>query len=121
MCSQLVSESLPVGARGAHRALAHPLNMVAQEGAARDGVLRHRGAVCAWRRPCGYGVLVREVELWQRINAVLPEGYGASWADQVVMEELGSRTVRQALEAGIPCKRIWRAVWAQLELPENLR
>lgn len=69
----------------------------------------------------GYGCLVREVELWQRINAVLPDGYASSWADQVVMEELGSRTVRQALAAGLPCKRIWRAVWAQLELPAQLR
>ena len=71
--------------------------------------------------PDGYGIAVREVELWQRIHAVLPEAYAASWADQVVMEELGRRTVREALAAGVPCKRIWRAVWAQLELPANLR
>lgn len=52
---------------------------------------------------------------------MLPGGYAATWADQVVLEELGSRTVRQALAAGLPCKHIWRAVWAQLELPGNLR
>lgn len=74
-----------------------------------------------WAGVGGYGVLVREVELWQRINAVLPAGYAASWADQVVMEALGSRTVREALSDGLPCKRIWRAVWAQLELPPQLR
>ena len=45
----------------------------------------------------------------------------ATWADQVVLEDLGSRTVRDALAAGLPCKRIWRAVWAQLELPATLR
>ncbi len=55
------------------------------------------------------------------MDEVLPAGYAASWADQVVMEELGSRTVRDALAAGIPCKRIWRAVWSQLELPATLR
>ena len=64
---------------------------------------------------------MREVELWQRMDEVLPGGYAASWADQVVLEELGSKTVREALAAGQPCKRIWRAVWAQLELPDALR
>lgn len=64
---------------------------------------------------------MREVELWRRLDVVLPGGYAATWADQVVLEELGSRTVRQALAAGLPCKQIWRAVWAQLELPGNLR
>ena len=64
---------------------------------------------------------MREVELWQRMDEVLPEGYAASWADQVVLEELGSKTVREALAAGQPCKRIWRAVWRQLELPATLR
>jgi hypothetical protein len=56
-----------------------------------------------------------------RLDEVLPGGYAASWADQVVLEELGSRTVREALAAGQPCKRIWRAVWRQLELPATLR
>jgi hypothetical protein len=53
--------------------------------------------------------------------AVLPGGYAATWADQVVLEDLDGRTVRDALGAGIPCKRIWRAVWRQLELPDTLR
>ena len=26
-----------------------------------------------------------------------------------------------ALAAAVPCKRIWRAVWRQLELPDRLR
>ena len=64
---------------------------------------------------------MREVELWQRMDEVLPGGYAASRADQVVLEELGSKTVREALAAGQPCKRIWRAVWRQLELPATLR
>lgn len=63
---------------------------------------------------------VREAELWERMEEVLPGGYAGAWADSVVLEELGSRTVRDALAAGIPCKRIWRAVWRQLELPSNL-
>ena len=64
---------------------------------------------------------MREVELWQRMDEVLPGGYAASWAEQVVLEELGSKTVREALAAGQPCMRSWRAVWRQLELPATLR
>ena len=55
------------------------------------------------------------------MNEVLPGGDAAAWAEQVVLEELGSKTVREALAAGQPCKRIWRAVWRQLELPATLR
>ena len=69
----------------------------------------------------GYGWRVREVELWQRMDQVLPAGYAATWAEHVVLEELGSRTVHDALRAGVACKRIWRAVWKQLELPDSLR
>lgn len=64
---------------------------------------------------------VREVELWERMNEVLPAGYALTWAESVVLEELGSRTVREALAAGLSSKQIWRAVWKQLELPGNLR
>jgi len=64
---------------------------------------------------------VREVELWQRMGEVLPGGYASVWADQVVLADLGGRTVREALAAAVPCKRIWRAVWRQLKLPDRLR
>ncbi|GAA4903203.1 hypothetical protein GCM10025789_22550 [Tessaracoccus lubricantis] len=64
---------------------------------------------------------MREAELWERMDEVLPHGYAASWAGSVVLEDLGSRTVRDALAAGIPCKAIWRAVWSHLELPGKLR
>jgi hypothetical protein len=37
------------------------------------------------------------------------------------MAELGGRTAEQALEAGIPPKQVWRAVWAALELPAKDR
>lgn len=55
------------------------------------------------------------------MNEVLPAGYALTWAESVVLEELGSRTVREALAAGLSSKQIWRAVWKQLELPGNLR
>lgn len=62
---------------------------------------------------------MREVELWLRMDDALPGGYSLTWADHVVLEDLGGRTVREALGAGIACKRIWRAVWRQLELPDS--
>ncbi|WP_461105266.1 DUF3046 domain-containing protein [Tessaracoccus terricola] len=64
---------------------------------------------------------MREAELWVRLNQVLPDGYAPVWAEQVVLAELEGRTVSESLAAGVPCKRIWRAVWAQLELPQTLR
>lgn len=64
---------------------------------------------------------VREAELWERLRSVLGDGYAGVWADLVVLGDLESRTVTEALADGVPCKRIWRAAWAFLELPENLR
>ena len=55
------------------------------------------------------------------MEAVLPEGYSRVWADQVVLAELSGRTVSEALAAGMPCKTIWRAVWAHMELPGDMR
>lgn len=64
---------------------------------------------------------VREVELWRRMEEVLGAGYVHTWAENTVLADLGSRTVDEALAAGIDSKRIWRAVWEQLELPPRLR
>ncbi len=47
--------------------------------------------------------------------------YARSWADQVVMADLGGRTALEALAAGVACKQIWRAVWAMLDLPDKFR
>ncbi len=68
-----------------------------------------------------YPVPVREAELWSRLGAVLPDDYSRVWADQVVLADLTGLTVSEALAAGTPCKTIWRAVWKQLELPQNMR
>lgn len=72
-------------------------------------------------RRIGYRCDVREAELWARLNQVLPDGYASVWAEQVVLSDLDGRTVRESLSVGLPYKRIWRAVWAQLELPQTLR
>lgn len=75
------------------------------------------------RSPCAYPPRpeVREVELWERLNRHLGEAYAPVWAEQVVIAELGGRTVLEALAARIPSKDVWRAVWANLELPDRER
>ncbi|GAA2183469.1 hypothetical protein GCM10009785_27150 [Brooklawnia cerclae] len=64
---------------------------------------------------------MREAELWQRLDTHLGAAYSRVWAEQIVLADLDERTVREALAAGVPCKAIWRAVWAQLELPVSER
>lgn len=64
---------------------------------------------------------MKETELWARLEHHLGAGYYRVWADEHNLSALGGRTVRQALDAGLPCKDIWRAVWAALELPARER
>jgi len=60
---------------------------------------------------------VREAELWRRLETTLGKVYAQAWAGQVVLAEIGGRTVIEALAAGVDRKQIWRAVWSKLELP----
>ena len=60
---------------------------------------------------------MRHTEFWDRMETALGRAYARAWADQYVMSELGGRTAREALDAGVPPKEVWRAVWAALELP----
>lgn len=46
----------------------------------------------------------------------LGDAYVRIWAHEQVLSDLGGRTVVEALAAGLPCKRVWLAVWAALEL-----
>lgn len=55
------------------------------------------------------------------MEKALGGGYARAWADTVVLSELGGRTVVEAITAGCDFKTIWRAVWAQLELPDSER
>ena len=64
---------------------------------------------------------MREVELWQRMKTALGDDYARAWAEQTAMADLGGRTVIEALNDGVASKTIWRAVWAQLELPPRDR
>jgi hypothetical protein len=47
----------------------------------------------------------------------LGDVYAGVWATEYSLAELKGRTVVEALADGVPCKSIWRAVWAALELP----
>lgn len=51
--------------------------------------------------------------------AHLPGGLAEYWSDTVSLPELGSRTVEEAIAAGLDFKDIWRAVWAALELDQR--
>lgn len=45
--------------------------------------------------------------------------YHPTWARQFVLSDLGGRTAKEALDAGIPPKQVWAAVHRALELPES--
>lgn len=64
---------------------------------------------------------VKETELWQRLQLHLGAAYFRVWASEYSLAALGQRTVVEALADGVPCKIIWRAVWAALELPARDR
>lgn len=51
----------------------------------------------------------------------LGAAYHRVWAKQFVIAELDRRTAQEALDAGVPPKEVWRAVWKALELPPSER
>ncbi len=64
---------------------------------------------------------MRHTEFWARLEHALGSGYYRVWADQFVMGDLGGRTTREALDAGVEPKQVWRAVWEALGLPDSER
>ncbi|HYH34476.1 MAG TPA: DUF3046 domain-containing protein [Nocardioides sp.] len=64
---------------------------------------------------------MRHSEFWERLDEALGPAYARSWASQHVIGALGDRTVREALDAGLPPKDVWREVWRVLELPPSQR
>jgi hypothetical protein len=55
------------------------------------------------------------------MEQALGAGYVRVWAETHVMSDLGRRTAQEALDAGVPPKEVWRAVWKALELPDSER
>ncbi|HET7432116.1 MAG TPA: DUF3046 domain-containing protein [Nocardioides sp.] len=64
---------------------------------------------------------MRHTEFWSRMESALGPAYARSWAEQVVIGDLGERTVSEALDAGEPPKTVWAAVWRTLGLPPSER
>ena len=64
---------------------------------------------------------MRHTEFWARMEEALGPTYARTWARQHVLGELDERTVMESLESGEPPKTVWRAVWAELELPARER
>lgn len=64
---------------------------------------------------------MRHTEFWARMDDALGSGYAHAWASQQVLGGLGSRTVTEALDAGVSPKEIWREVWRVLDLPPGQR
>ncbi len=64
---------------------------------------------------------MREQELWRRIAAHVGASYAPTWGRDVVLAQLGDRTVIEALDAGVPAQSVWRAVWEFLDLPAGER
>jgi hypothetical protein len=64
---------------------------------------------------------VRHTEFWARMEAHLGAGYYRVWARQFVIADLDRRTAQEALDAGVPPKQVWRAVWEALDLPASER
>ena len=63
---------------------------------------------------------MRLSDFWLRMQAELGESYAESYARDVVISELGGRTVIEALDAGEDTKTVWRAVCAARDLPASL-
>ena len=55
------------------------------------------------------------------MHLVFGEEYAESWATDVTLSELDSRTVAEALQAGVPAKQVWRAVCQHADVPPKLR
>lgn len=64
---------------------------------------------------------MRHTEFWERMEHALGLGYMRVWAETQVMADLDRRTAQEALDAGVPPKEVWRAVWRTLELPDTER
>lgn len=64
---------------------------------------------------------MRHTEFWQRLDEALGPAWSRTWAEMFVIGDLGSRTAKEALDAGVPPKEVWSAVWRALELPDRER
>ncbi|WP_370247617.1 DUF3046 domain-containing protein [Nocardioides sp.] len=61
---------------------------------------------------------------YTEFRARMSQALGAraeSWAEHTTITALGSRTVEEALAAGLTPREVWAAVAEMLEIPEHQR
>ena len=64
---------------------------------------------------------MRLTEFWGRMEKRFGVAYARSYAADMVIAELGSRTVEQALAQGEDAKSVWRAVCEATNAPASDR
>jgi len=64
---------------------------------------------------------VRLTDFWERMERRLGRTYAHSYAKDMVLADLGSRTVEQSLAQGEDPKDVWRVVWAATGAPASER
>ncbi|MDP9181152.1 MAG: DUF3046 domain-containing protein [Actinomycetota bacterium] len=64
---------------------------------------------------------MRLTEFWNRMERRFGVAYARSYAADMVIAELGSRTVEQALAQGEDAKSVWRAVCEATRAPASER
>jgi hypothetical protein len=64
---------------------------------------------------------MRLTEFWVRMERRFGVTYAHSYASDMVLAELGSRTVQQALAQGDDVKYVWRAVCDATQAPATER
>lgn len=64
---------------------------------------------------------MRLSDFWSRMEHRFGAAYAGSIARDLVLADLGGRTISDALESGIPAKDVWRAVCDAFDIPANQR
>ncbi len=64
---------------------------------------------------------VRLTEFWDRMRQHFGASYAESVARDQVLQELGGRTISEALSAGEDAKSVWRAVCIAFDVPARER
>lgn len=64
---------------------------------------------------------MRHTEFWALLEQVVGPTYARTWAEQQSITGLGSRTVVEALAAGMTPKEVWAEVRRHLGLPDTWR
>jgi hypothetical protein len=62
---------------------------------------------------------VRLSEFRRAVDAEFGEQFGNALVRDLVLDELGDATAQQALDAGVPARRVWLALCRANDVPES--